>query len=190
MLNPAKLEDVVQKMEMEVYPVTLIKLLLNRSKLLDLLEKTKNGRITCNTSYNAGECEECNRRRKEGFEIPTCRYHTSINRIVNANTVTFDVDTGFMMVHNEIFKFVDDKLFIAYCPHTKLVPKYTDREIRHLKIIVSNFNYEMPDYNYVNIDSSIFLNSNMQCWFNNDFDIITIPNDNKKESNFVLHPSK
>lgn len=190
MLESAKLEEVVQKSGMEVYPVTLIKLLLNRTKLIDLLEKTKNGQIQPNVNFNSEECEECKKRKEEGQEIPTCRYHTSINRVVNANNVVFDIDTGFMMVHNEIFKFVDDKLFIAYCPHTKLVPKYTDREVRHLKIIISDYRYEMPTYSYNNIDSTFLLNAYMQCWFNKDFDIITIPSKAKKEANFVLSPCK
>ena len=190
MLNPAKLEDVVQKSEMDVYPVTLVKLLLNRPKLLELFEKTKKGHITPNTIYNSEECEECNRRKSENYEIQTCRYHTSINRVINANKVVYDVDSGFMMVHNEIFKFTNNKLFIAYCPHTKLVPCYTDREIRHLKVIISNYTLEPPSCDYDTIDSSILLNSNLQCWFNKDFDIITIPSRESKESNFVLSPCK
>lgn len=190
MLNPAKLEDVVQKSNLEVYPVTIVKLLLNRSKLIDLTEKTKDGKLELNTTYDSSNCEECSKRRKENLEIPTCRYHTSISRVVNAEKVVYDVDTEFMMVNNEIFKFIGNKLFIAYCPHTKLVPKYTEREVRHIKIILSDYNYNIPDYTYTQIDSSTFLSAAMKCWFNKDFDIITIPNKNKKEADFVLSSCK
>lgn len=186
MLNPVNAEEIVEKLDLDLYPITIIKLLLNRNRLEVLFNKVESGEFPPNNKIDNSECSTCIYKNQQG--IHACREHTSIFRILNSEKVLFDVDSGFYIVKNEIFKFCNNRMFIVYCPHTKLIPNYTDKEVRRIKPIVTELPESIPQYDLVKLDSSILLNSNLKCWFNHDFSIITIPN--KPEPDFGLFCNK
>lgn len=176
MLRPTNTEEFLEKLGVDVYPITLIKLLLIKKKLKELTEKVQSEEFEPNNKIDNSDCSHCEEKKKEG--ITACRQHTSINRVLdNSNTILYDSDSQFFLVKNEIFKFISNKLFIIYCPHTKLIPQYTDKEVRKFKPIVVGYEGNVPQYMTKSIDSSVLVNNNMKCWFNYDFHIITFPKD-------------
>lgn len=175
MLRPTNAEEFLEKAEVDVYPITLIKLLLVKKKLNELVRKVETEKFLPNNKVDNSDCEHCEEKQKQG--ISACRQHTSIFRVLdNSNPILYDLDSDFYLVKNEIFKVVSNKLFIVYCPHTKLIPSYTDKEVRRIKPIVI-YHDQMPQYNIKTIDSKTLANTNMKCWFNEDFSIITFPRD-------------
>lgn len=189
MLQSVNVEELLEKLQVDVFPVTLVKLLLMKKKLNELEDKVKMGNFESNSTLENDQCVTCKEKQKEG--ILKCRVHTSIERCLdNSNTILYDSDTKFYIVKNEIFKIIDNKLFIAYCPHTKLIPYYSDKNVRKIKPIVIDYNDPIPTYNTKIIQSSVLGNSNLKCWFNEDFSIVTLPGRNQINFCFVCNKQK
>jgi len=88
-----------------------------------------------------------------------------------------------------------DKLVIIYCPHPKLIKiigeELTDSNIRKVNpITIEDPNLKIKEYSkIVNFSSNDLLETNMKCWFNDLFSIITIPED-RNFSNWCLVPNQ
>jgi len=185
-------EKIVENLQIDVYPITIVKFLLNKKRILTYFEKaaSKDFKIRgAKYLIDNTNCEYCNEKKSEGL---SCRQHTSINRIIYAENVLFDIDTKAYFYKNEIYKIIDKRLVIIYCPHPKLITDpITDVKVRKINpITIEDPNFvEYPKYNKINeFISSKFLGEHMKCWFNEDFSIITIPEDNNY-SNWCLVPN-
>jgi hypothetical protein len=187
-------EKFVEKIGADVYPITIIKFLLNKKRILSYFTRaaSKGFELRGNKYLvdNDG-CEFCKMKEKDGIY---CRQHTSIYRVLNGNNVAFDEDTETFFVHNEIFKKVENKLVIIYCPHPKLIKvigeEITDANVRKVSpITIDDPKLVFPEFkNVAKFNSNYLLNQNMKCWFNDDFSIVTIP-ENKSYSNWCLVPN-
>ena len=113
-------ERFIEKMGCDVYPITIVKFLLNRRRILSYFERAADPdfeiRVTYSTKYS--ECEICKEKEPEGI---LCRQHTSIDRVLKTNNVLFDLDTNVFFYKNEVFRMVGDRLVVVYCPHPKLL---------------------------------------------------------------------
>jgi hypothetical protein len=127
---------------------------------------------------NPETCDYCNQKKESGI---LCRRHTSIDRIINANNVAYDVDSNVYIFKNEIFKDVAGRLVIIYCPHPKLVSgDITDAKVRRITITtIDDTEYKsLPTFKTVfKFDSSDLMNKHVKCWFNKEFSLITLPED-------------
>lgn len=187
-------EKLIDNFKVKVYPITIVKLMLNRRKIMTYMEKAASDDFKIRGEkfkLDNDDCKFCQQKKEE--EVANyCRQHTSVQRVMNADKVLFDEDTGCYIYKNEIFRVVNNRLVIIYCPHTKPISgKITDdsvRKITPLTIEDESFN-GLPDYETVNVLSSTWMNDNLKCWFNDEFSIVTIPNDRNK-SNFVLTCNK
>lgn len=192
-MNIVSFENFISQLSCEVYPITLLKFMLNKKKLKSLISK-----LESNNEYNKklvykidnSDCNEC----KEKASGILCRKHTSINRILNADKILYDKFSDFYFYKNEIFKFVNNKLIIIYCPHTKLIQgKLTAAKVRKFSVIIieniakESLNVHNP--NIVTFSSNLLFDKYMSCWFDDIFTIVTIPED-KQFSSFCLIPNK
>lgn len=191
-------EKFIEKINVDVYPITIIKFLLNRRKILSYFTKALNKNFELRgTKYlvDNTNCDLCKQKEEEGI---SCRQHTSISRVINAKNVAFDEDTDAFFIKNEIFKKINDKLVIVYCPHPKLInvigENITDanvRKINPITIETSNLEFSLTRFSHVGkFSSSVLLNQHMKCWFNDTFSIITFPEDRSYYSNWALIPNK
>ena len=185
-------EKLVNEMGVDVYPITLVKFLLNRRKVLSFFSKAAAPDFEIRgTKYQLDHenCEVCNSKKDQGV---LCRQHTSIQRVLTGENVLYDTDTGIYIYKNEIFKMVGGKLVIIYCPHPKLISgPFTDVRVRRINpITIEDENIkELPKYAKVHRFSSLSLmNENLKCWFNDDFSIVTLPED-RESSNWCLVPN-
>ena len=191
-------EKLVESFKCDVYPITLVKFMLNKRRLLNYVSRVcskdfiiRGPKITLDHS----DCEQCNEKLKESEVL--CRQHTSVERILNADNVLFDHDTNLYFYKNEIFRMLGNKLVVFYCPHPKLLTgAITDAKVRKVNTLVvddpkvqetilntMNFN------NKIEFTSSPFFDQNVKTWFNNDFSIVTLP-DSRNFSNFYLIPNR
>ena len=187
-------EKFIEKLGIEVYPITIIKFLLNRRRILSYFKRAENKNFEIRgTRYllDNSNCEACKSKKDDGI---ICRQHTSINRVVNGENVGFDTDTGSYFYKNEIFKMVGNKLVIIYCPHPKLIKtigeEITDFNVRKVNpITIEDSNFKMKNYQKViSFSSDELLKNNMKCWFNDLFSIVTLIED-KDFSNWCLIPN-
>lgn len=183
----------IEKHGVDVYPITLVKFQLNKGRILSFLSKASNGDFEIRgTKYtlDSTNCEQCKQKIKEGI---LCRQHTSIQRVVNAKNVLYDVQTELYFYCNEIFKMVGKRLVIVYCPHPKLINgEITDAKVRRVNPITIEDKdlTELPNYeNIRNFVSVEIMESNLRCWFNEQFSIVTLPED-KNHANWCLIPNK
>jgi hypothetical protein len=177
-------EKVIEKLGIEVYPITIIKFLLNRKRILSYFNRAggKNFEIRGNKYLvDNSNCDVCNLRKNENV---MCRQHTSIYRVLHGDNVGFDEVTGSYFYMNEIFKMVGNRLVIVYCPHPKLInmigKELTDEAVRKVNpVTIEDPNLKMKKYEkIVTFNSDDLMESYMRCWFNDVFSIITIPEDN------------
>lgn len=188
--NLTVVEKMTDDLKVQVFPITIVKFALNRRKIISYVEKAASNefKIRGEKFKIADEnCKFCKQKREEGI-ANYCRQHTSVNRVLNAEKVLYDEDTGCYIYKNEIFKEVNNRLVIIYCPHTKPISnKITDENIRKITpLTIEDENFKgLPDYEIINVASSSWMNSNLKCWANPEFSIVTIPYDRNK-SNFVL----
>ncbi|MFW6242591.1 MAG: hypothetical protein ACOC2W_00365 [bacterium] len=187
-------EKLVEDFNVKVYPITIIKLMLNRKRIMNYMEKAASNDFKIRGEkfkLDPTDCKFCNQKKEEGVAT-YCRQHTSVQRVFGASKVLFDEDTGNYLYKNEIFRVVNNRLVIIYCPHTKPISgKITDENVRKitpLTIEDEKFN-GLPNYETVNVLSSSWMDENFKCWFNDEFSIVTIPNDRNK-ANFVLTCNK
>lgn len=185
-------ERFIEKMGCEVYPITIVKYLLNRRRILSYFERAADPDFNIRMKYSINhlECEVCQEKVAEGI---LCRQHTSIDRVLKTNMVMFDLDTNVYFYKNEIFRMVGDKLVIVYCPHPKLISgEITDSKVRKITpITIEDPDLEgLPVYDKIyEFISSTLMEQHMKCWFNYEFSLITIPEDRNK-SNWCLVPNK
>ncbi len=181
-------EKLIERLDCDIYPVTMIKFILNKRKILHCFSRAAEPdfQIRGNVyTANNSKCDSCIE--KEKLEM-LCRQHTSLDRILKTNKVAFDMDTNCYFYKNEIFKMIGDKLVIIYCPHTKLiVGDITDIKVR--KVIPTTFydkNIKLPNFGIERrFVSSELMHKHLKAWFNHEFSIVTIPKD-MNESNFCL----
>jgi hypothetical protein len=187
-------EKFIEKLGIEVYPITIIKFLLNKRRILSYFNRASNKNFELRgTKYllDNSNCEMCQLKKDQNV---LCRQHTSISRVMNGDNVGYDTDTGSYFFKNEIFKMVDSKLVIIYCPHPKLIKiigeELTDSNVRKVNpITIEDPNLKLKDYKMVSFSSNDLLETNMKCWFNDLFSIVTIPED-RNFSNWCLIPNQ
>ena len=191
-MNPVLLERLVEKFEADVYPIALMKFMLNRGKILFYFSKAADKDFELrggNNTINPDDCELC-KSKEPGI---LCREHTSITRVMNADNLLLDLDTNTYFYKNEIFRMVGNRLVIIYCPHTKLIKgEITDEKVRKVKplTIESPDIVKLPEYKNVNnFLSTELMNKHIKCWFNNTFNIVSIPKD-RETTNFCLIPNR
>jgi hypothetical protein len=171
-------ERFVEKLEVDVFPIALIKFMLNKRKIMWYFSRAANDSLESYTAYTSDydNCEDC----KSKKDI-LCRKHTSIDRVLNADRVAFDLDTNVYIYKNEIFRMVGEKLVIIYCPHPKLIKgDITDIKVRKVTPITVEDPkiQDLPKYNKVRrFLSTDLMDQHMKCWFNREFSIVTIPKD-------------
>jgi hypothetical protein len=185
-------ETVIEKLKVDVYPITIVKFLLNKEKILSYFEKAASNDFEIrgiDYKLDNSNCNMCNEKKNE--EV-LCRQHTSINRVLNSQNIMFDLDTYTYFYKNEIFRLIGDKLVIVYCPHPKLISDpITDLKVRKINPITLNdpeLISKMKELKHEKVSkfiSSKFLDQHMQCWFNDVFSIITVP-ENRNYANFCL----
>lgn len=181
-----------EKLGIEIYPITIVKFLLNKKRILSYFTKAadKNFEIRVKYSIDHSDCLACKEKEPEGI---LCRQHTTIDRVLSTNEVAHDLDTNTFFYKNEIFRMVGKRLVIVYCPHPKLITgEITDSKVRKINPITIE-DPELPGLpQYEKIKefiSSDLLDQYMRCWFNHEFSIVTIPAD-RNGQNWCLVPNK
>ena len=181
-MNIVSADKLIKKLDVNVYPITLIKFLLNRGKILSYFSMASRLDFEFKGKKyltSIEDCEECAKRKSIGL---ACRQHTSLFRVLEAKKVLYDLDTMTFFFKNEIFKMVNNRLVIVYCPHTKLiVGKISDEKVRKIRpmTIEDPKLTILPDYERVEIVMSELMDQYTECWFNDEFSIRTIPNDRR-----------
>lgn len=191
-MKPISIEKFVERLDCDVYPVTIMKFLLNRRRILSYFAKVANQKVEIGgTRYKLkpDDCKVCESKKDQNM---LCRQHTSIDRVMNADKVAFDLDTNTFLFKNEIFRDVGGQLVIFYCPHSKLINgKHSDSKVRRVNITtVEDPEFEgLPGYREISkFVSSELMEKNMKCWFNSEFSIVTIPED-RNHCNWCLIPN-
>ena len=184
-MKHVSVEKYIEKLECDVYPITFIKFLLNKKKILSYFAKAASEDFELRARYkvDTSDCELCAEKKSQGI---LCRKHTSINRVITAKNVAFDLDTHTYFYKNEIFRMVGKRLVIIYCPHPKLITgEITDDKVRKINPITIEDPelLELPRYNRVHeFISSELLDQHLKAWFNDEFSIITIPEDRNSQN--------
>jgi len=185
-------ERFLEKLGVEVYPITIIKFLLNRRRILNYFEIAQQDDFKIQVKYKVdpSDCDICEQKKSEGI---LCRQHTSIDRVLSANTVMFDIDTNTYFCKNEIFRMVGNRLVIIYCPHPKLITgDITDKKARKINpITIEDPDLEgLPQYENIKEFMSLSLmDQSMTCWFNYEFTLATLP-DSRDKSDWCLLPNR
>jgi len=182
-------DQFIQLMKIDVYPITIVKFLLNKNRIFSFFRKAQEG--TVSTYTIGGYCPSCEQKMKELKTL--CRQHTSIQRVLNADNVGYDIETECFFYKNEIFRKIGDRLVIVYCPHTKLIMgEITDAKVRKVMPITVEDEKLPKVLKYKNVkefSSSELFNQRIKCWFNEEFSIVTVPR-NSGSSDFCLIPNK
>jgi hypothetical protein len=192
MRQQVSMEKFIEALGANVYPITFIKFLLNKRRILSYFANAADKSFTIKNVFttNHDDCPICKEKESEGF---LCRQHTSIERVLSADKVAYDLDTNVYLYKNEIFRMVGKNLVIVYCPHTRLITgDITDSKVRKINpITIKDENLlELPRYkNICEFISSNLLDKYMKCWFNNEFSIVTIPEDRNGQK-WCLTPNK
>ena len=183
-------EKYLEKYNTTVYPITLIKFILNRGQILRYFKKAQNPSFNKHFNIDSAGCSVCEyKKQSEGVQ---CRPHTTIERMREMNDGwLYDIDTRVFLYRNEVFRRVvnsngDDLLVIVYCPHTKLLSgKITDKKVRKLTpltikmdeeftIIMDFLEKKMPTEPFSKncISSDALMEEKLGCWFNDEFTIV------------------
>ncbi len=189
MLSTLSTESFVEKLDNLVYPITIIKFMLNKRKIMYYFKRAAEKDLNIDSKtylIDPHSCENCKEKAKLNI---LCRQHTSIHRVLNTERVVFDLDTNTYFYKNEIFRMVDNRLVIVYCPHTKLIMgENSEEKVRKvIPITIEDPSLtELPEFKDVRkFLSSELMDINMKCWFNNEFSIVTLPDD-RNNSNWCL----
>jgi len=181
-------EKFIERLGVEVYPITFVKFLLNKRKILSYFAKAADKDFEIRGikyKVDPSDCDICNQKKAEGI---LCRQHTSIHRVLDGDHVAFDLDTQTYLYKNEIFRMVGERLVIVYCPHPKLITgEITDMKVRKINTVtIEDENLKFPEYKEVReFISSELMEQYMKCWFNQEFSVITVPED-RNYSNWCL----
>jgi len=185
-------EKLIEKLGCKVYPITIIKFLLNKRKILSYFDKAASPNFQIRSKYKVDhtDCKMCKEKELDGF---LCRQHTSIDRVLNADYVAFDLDTNTYFFKNEVFRMIGKRLVIVYCPHPKLISgEISDAKVRKINPITIEDPAlsELPYYRHTSeFLSTHLMEQHMKCWFNNEFSIVTVPND-RNSANWCLIANK
>ena len=177
-------DQIIENLGVDVYPITLVKFLLNKRRILSYFKKAleNNSKIKIKYTIDNSDCEMCEKKKPQNI---LCRQHTSIDRVLNADYVAHDVDTNTYFYKNEIFRMVNDnRMVIVYCPHPKLITgEITDSKVRRINPITVEQVKEGDFKERVVKDfmSSELLDQHLKCWFNREFSLVTIPNDRNEQ---------
>lgn len=191
-MKQVSVEKFIEKLGAQVYPITIIKFLLNKRRILSYFSKAADESFELRVKYTVDhtDCQICEEKKADGV---LCRQHTSIDRVLNADNVAYDLDTNVYLYRNEIYRMVGKRLVIVYCPHPKLITgEITDSKTRKINPITIEDPalIELPAYGKIcEFISSDLLDQYMRCWFNNEFSIVTIPED-RNGQNWCLVPNK
>ncbi len=188
-LNPTSTEKFISDLDCTLYPITIVKFLLNKKRILNYFKKAGSEDFEIrgfNYLKDYSECSSCNERKEQNM---LCRQHTSIYRVLEGGKVAFDEDTNVYFYKNEIFRMVGNRLVIVYCPHPKLMLHgVTDDKVRKINPITiedSEINH-LPNFESVTrFESTNLMKQQLKCWFNDEFSIITLP-DSENKSNWCL----
>jgi hypothetical protein len=184
------IEKYLEKFNTTVYPITLLKFILNRGQILRYFKKAQNPSFNKHFNIDSSDCAVCDHKKKD--EGVKCRPHTTIERMREINGGwMYDVDTQVFIYRNEIFKRVtntngDELLVIVYCPHTKLISeKITDKKVRKLTPLtikmdrefielMDNLERQVPESGFKTncMSSDALMEETLGCWFNDVFTII------------------
>lgn len=181
-------DKLVEKLGVDVYPITIVKFLLNKRRILSYFKKAleNDSKIKIKYKIDNHDCELCKRKIEENM---LCRQHTSINRVMNADMVAHDIDTNCYFYKNEIYRMVNDsRMVIVYCPHPKLITgDITDSKVRRINPITVEeiIKGDGKSKETKEFLSSELMDQNLKCWFNKEFSLVTIPND-RNEQNWCL----
>jgi len=192
MLKQLSGEKYIEKLGCEVYPITLVKFLLNKRRILSYFSKAASSDFEIRAKYKLdhSDCPICEEKKSEGV---LCRQHTSIERVMTANNVAYDLDTETYFYKNEIYRMVGNRLVIVYCPHPKLISgEITDSKVRKVNPITIEDPEltALPHYEKVyEIISTDLMEQSVRCWFNQEFSILTLPAD-RSAQNWCLLPNK
>lgn len=183
-------EKYLEKFNTTVYPITLLKFILNRGQILRYFKKAQNPSFNKHFKIDSAGCVVCDHKRKD--EGVKCRPHTTIQRMREIyEGWLYDVDTDVFIYRNEVFKRItntngEDLLVIVYCPHTKLISgKITDKKVRKLTPltikmdnefinIINKLESQIPEIDFKTncISSDALMEETLGCWFNDEFTII------------------
>ena len=165
---------------------------MNKKRILSYFSKAadKNFEIRAKYEIDHRGCEICKEKIEEGI---LCRQHTSIKRVLTANKVAYDLDTNVYLYKNEIFRMVGNRLVIVYCPHPKLITgEINDAKVRKVNPITiedPELDKELFYEDTKDFLSSELMDQNVRCWFNNEFSLVTLPED-RHGQNWCLVPNK
>ena len=186
-------EKYLEKYNTTVYPITLLKYILNRGQILRYFHKATTRSFNKYFDIDHKGCAICDHKKKsEGVK---CRPHTTVERMREINGGwLYDVDTEAFLYRNEVFKRVQNSdgenlLVVVYCPHTKLISgKITDKKVRKLTPLTIKMNEE---FNFIldllekevskdvsewtGISSDALIEEKIGCWFNDEFTIVIQP---------------
>jgi len=191
-MKQVSVEKFIEKLGAEIYPITIVKFLLNKRRILSYFSKAADDNFELRVKYkvNHDDCEICKQKKSDGV---LCRQHTSIHRVLNAKKVAYDLDTNTYIYKNEIFRMVGTRLVIIYCPHPKLITgEINDSKVRKINPITIQDPelVELPEYERLcDFISSDLLDQYIRCWFNNEFSLVTIPED-RNGQNWCLIPNR
>jgi len=192
-MNQILIEDFINKLKCDVYPITFIKFIINKDRVLSYFKKASDKNIIIHgiqKSLDKSKCFKC--KEKKILNIP-CRQHSSIERILTSENVAYDTDNGLYFYRNEIFKKLHNgRIVIVFCPHTKLISGQltTDKIKKVIPITVEIPNISLPNYkNKLQFSSKQLFDLNLKCWFNNEFSIITTLKEKKEDVGFCLLPN-
>lgn len=191
-MKQVSVEKFIEKLGADVYPITIIKYLLNKRRILSYFSKAADEGFELRAKYTVDHsaCDLCKQKESDGV---LCRQHTSIQRVLTAQNVAYDLDTNTFLHQNEIFRMVGNRLVIVYCPHPKLITgEVTDSKVRKINPITIEDPVltELPEYvKTCEFISAELMDQYLKCWFNNEFSLVTIPEDRNKQ-NWCLIPNK
>lgn len=181
----------------DIFPITLVKFLLNRKKIMSFFNRIQQPEIKTLPSYidlyNI-DCDAC----KNNPRKMLCRKHTSIQRVMDTHQACFDTDTGVFIYMNEIFMsdVYGSKLGIIYTPHTKLIQgQLTEYKVKKISTI-STYPDDKIDFQsrveVTSFSSNALMEMYIKCWFNDEFSLITIPGETNEDNDilFCLIPNK
>jgi len=184
-MKQVSVEKFIEKLGADVYPITIVKYLLNKRRILSYFSKASDEGFELRIKYTVDHsgCDLCKQKESEGV---LCRQHTSIQRVLTAQNVAYDLDTNTYLHQNEIYRMVGNRLVIVYCPHPKLITgEITDSKVRKINpITIEDPNLKkLPDYPKIcEFISSELMDQHLKCWFNNEFSLVTIPEDRNKQN--------
>jgi len=185
-------EKFIEKLGIDIYPITIVKFLLNKKRILSYFRKAteENFEIRMKYTVDYSNCDACKDKENTGV---LCRQHTSVQRVLNADNVGFDLDTNTYFYKNEIYRMVGKRLVIVYCPHPKLISgEITDSKVRKINPITIEDPalQDLPSYSKIKeFISSDLLDQYIRCWFNHEFSLVTIPQD-RNGQNWCLVPNR